>query len=351
MNLETMKFGVLTKAGRAEVHERPLPPIGMHQVLVRQEACNICTTDYGQWLGLREHQGYPMAGGHEGAGVVASVGSMVSDYKVGDHVAMAYDGCGECIPCRQGDVLHCTDKSITGAKEDGYLGAFGFANYYVRNTRSIIKISSSLPYSEAAFLEPLATVIKGLKKLRIKPMETVVVIGAGTMGMVNAVAARANACRVIVSEVMENKISTARKMGFEVIDANETEPIEEVKKITDGKGADIVIVAVGSTMAHNQALEMLKKTDGRILLFAAGYPPPEMDLNPNVIHYRRIELIGTFAADSADFFTAGKMLSTGAVDVSHLVEQKRFPLKEIQKAYEYAATPGMYRVSVALQDI
>lgn len=348
MQKETMKFAVLPEKGHAEVRERKLPEIGNHQVLVKQLACNICTTDYGQWLGLREHQGYPMAGGHEGCGVIEALGPEVKDFAVGDFVSIAYDGCGECEPCRRGDVLHCTGMSGGQKSEDGYLGNFGFADYCVRNTRSLIKMNHRLDPGEAAFLEPLATVVKGLKKLQVKPMETVAVIGAGTMGLLNALAVRANGARVIVSELMEKKLETAKDMGFETIDARTCDPVEAVKDLTGGKGADAVIVAVGLTAANEQALAMVKETDGRILFFAAGYPAPELKIDSNVIHYRRLELFGTFAADSIDFFTAGEMLSSGTVDVSKLVEPQRFKLDDIQKAYEHASVPGMYRVSVLL---
>lgn len=350
MQKETMRFSVLTEKGHAEVRERKLPQIGSNQVLVKQLACNICTTDYGQWLGLREHQGYPMAGGHEGCGVIKALGPNVKDFAVGDYVAVAYDGCGECEPCRRGDVLHCTGMSGGQRSEDGYLGNFGFADYCVRNTRSLIKMNQNLDPGEAAFLEPLATVVKGLKKLQVKPMETVAVIGAGTMGLLNALAARANGCRVIVSELMEKKLRTAEEMGFETINAGECDPVKTVKEMTGGAGADAVIVAVGITAANEQALAMVKETDGRILFFAAGYPAPELNIDSNILHYRRLELFGTFAADSIDFFTAGEMLSSGAVNVRKLVEPQKFTLDQVQEAFKYAATPGMYRVCIKLNE-
>ena len=85
-------------------------------------------------------------------------------------------------------------------------------------------------------------------------------------------------------------------------------------------------------------------------MFAAGYPAPEIELDSNVIHYRRMELIGTFGADMKDFFKAAELLNTGAVDVSKLVEPEKFLLDDIQKAYEHASVPGMYRVSVLLNE-
>lgn len=344
---EKMRFGCLVKKGVAEVRERPLPEVGEHQVLLKMKACNICTTDYGQWLGLREHQGYPMAGGHEAAGVVVQVGSKVKDYQVGDLVATGYNGCGNCMACRSGNVDECEEKAVT--TEDGYCyGFFGFSDYCVKNTRSLYKVSSDLNPAEAGFLEPLATVLHGMKKLRVQPFETVVVIGAGTMGLINAQAAKAYGARVIVSEIMEKKINTAKSMGFEVIDCNVDDPVVKVKELTDGNGADAVIVAVGNTIANNQGLEMLKQMDGRLLLFAAGYPAPELKVDSNTIHYRRIELIGTFGANHEDFSEAAKALSTGVVDVSKVLEGESYPLDDIQEAFVAASEPGKYRVTVIL---
>ena len=95
---------------------------------------------------------------------------------------------------------------------------------------------------------------------------------------------------------------------------------------------------------------MVKDMDGRILFFAAGYPAPELEIDSNVIHYRRLEMIGTYAADTIDFFTAGNMLNSGAVDVSKLVEPVKYKLDDVQEAFKAAATPGMYRVSVLLNE-
>ena len=283
-----MKFAVLTKAKVAEIHERPLPEIGDHQVLIKQEACNICTTDYGQWQGLREHQPYPMAGGHEGAGGIVKKGAKVrDDLEIGDKVAIAYNYCGECDPCKSGATSECTQVKHEPS-EDGYYGNFGFADYCVRDSRVLIKMNKNLSSSEASFLEPLATVIKGFRKLRLKPLETVVIIGAGTMGVVNAQAARAYGCRVIITEVMEDKVKAARDMGFEVVNANENDPVEKVKELTNGVGADM-----------------------------------------------------------QDFITSAKLLNEKRVDMSKLVETT-FPLDKIQEAYKVASDPASYRVSVLL---
>ena len=344
------RFEYLEKAHVSKVGERELRDINDDEVLVKQLTCNICTTDYQQWMGLREHQGYPMAGGHEGAGVVEKVGANVHTVKPGDLVAVAHGGgCGVCANCRVGDTGNCLNKPKERHRsEDGYLGEFGFADYNIRTEKQIYVMNPDLDPAEAGYLEPVATVCRGMKKLRLQPQETVVVIGAGTMGMVNAQVARAYAANVIVSEIMPKKLETAKAMGFKVIDCNEKDPVEAVMEMTDGKGVDCVIVAVGATKANEQALQMLKKNDGRILLFAAGYPVPDLPYDSNVIHYRRVEIIGTFGAEASDYNEAAKLLNTRAIDVSKIVEPKRFKLDDCQAAFEAASTPGMYRVCIEL---
>ena len=127
--------------------------------------------------------------------------------------------------------------------------------------------------------------------------------------------------------------------------------VEEVMKLTDGYGADCVIAAVGLGSAYEQGYKMLKRVEGRFLLFAAGYPVPEWQINPNEIHYRRIEIIGTMSGDVSDFADAAYLISHKIVDPSFSLENKLIPLKEMQRAFKEAATPDAYRVTVDLQDV
>ncbi|GMA09328.1 hypothetical protein GCM10025886_24810 [Tetragenococcus halophilus subsp. flandriensis] len=350
MNIETIKFACLTSKKNAELRTMSLPTIKSDEILIKQEACNICTTDYQQWQGLREHQGYPMAGGHECSGIIMELGSDIKGtYEIGDRVSIIYDYCGYCDACKHGEVTSCENKAQFGKNySEDYYGLFGFANYFVRKAKSLVKVDKNLPAAEAGFVEPLSSVIQNMKKLHIKGgKDTVVVIGGGTMGLLNAATAKAMGAKVIVSELMDKKIDVAQKMGLEVINAGIVDPIEEVKRLTGGKGADIVIVAVGVTSANNQALEMVKPKDGKVSLFAAGYPAPEIEVDSNTIHYKRLELIGSYGSTLEDFYDAAQMLSEGRVDVSNLIEES-IPLDDIQKAFELASETDSYRVSVKL---
>ncbi|MDF1494542.1 zinc-dependent alcohol dehydrogenase [Caproiciproducens sp. CPB-2] len=347
---ETMRFAVLEGVKKATVHTRRLPKPGAGEVLLKNSACNICTTDYGQWLGLRQHQPFPKAVGHETSGVIIAKGPDVGEeFQVGDHVAIGNESCGECRACKTGRTSECTGGNFSGAvpSEDGYYGIFGCSDYLVKRARALYKMEPSIDPSEAAFLEPLATVAEGCNRLRIQPKERIAVIGAGTMGLLNAQVARTYGCRVFITEMMDKKLNTAADMGFDVIDVRAADPVEQILAQTDGEGVDAVIVAVGATSANEQAIRMLKKLRGRALFFAAGYPAPELHVDSNLIHYRKLELIGTYSADRVSFVEAARLLNEREVDVSHLIEA-RFPLDDLQQAYEAAATQGAYRVSVLL---
>lgn len=349
---DSFRFGALTEKGNAVVKEGTLHALNDDEILIKQEACNICTTDYQQWQGKREHQGYPMAGGHECSGTIIAIGAkVVGTLEVGDHVSMLFDYCGVCDRCKAGEITSCRNVPQFGKNySNDFFGIFGFANYFIRQAKSVVKVSNDLPFSEAAFVEPLSSVLKGLKKLRIRSgSETIVVIGGGPMGLLNASAAQAMGANVIVSERNPGNIETARAMGLQVIDAGEQKPVAEVLQRTNGDGADTVIVAVGTSSANQQALEMLKDKHGKILFFAAGYPAPSFDIDSNHIHYKEFEIIGTYGSTLQNFQDAAQMLSERRINVSYLIEEK-MPLSQIQSAYEKASTRGSYRVSVVLHD-
>ncbi len=349
---KTRRMGVIVEPKVAEVHEEPIGEMGPDDVFVKMLTCNICTTDYQQWDGKRNHMGFPMAAGHEWCGEVIAVGDNVSVYKVGDYVGPCGGRCGHCIPCRMGQPTGCTAPHGPHPIINGYRGGRGFSNFSIRNQDELVKMNKLIPAHLCSFLEPLSAAINGMRKLRAQPGENIVVVGAGTMGMMNALAAHAYGARVIITELSDKKLARARDLGWaDVIDSRECDPVEKVFELTDGVGADAVTVCVGLTAAYNQAYKMLKQSDGRFLLFSAGHPKPEMDMDPNEVHYRRSEIIGTIGADVQDVALAAKLINAKLVDAAFGWEGVTYGLKDLQEAYKHATKPDMYRVTVDLQDI
>lgn len=186
----------------------------------------------------------------------------------------------------------------------------------------IVPINNDIPAAEAGFLEPVSTVVQGIHKVGVKPMQDVVVIGGGTMGLVNAQVAKAFGARVIVSDISQKKIKRAQEMGVDVVDAKNNDPVEAVKDLTNGKGADIVIAAVGSSIAYKQGYDMLSQYRGKLLIFPAGYPKPELHVDPNELHYRKLRDHRYLRRDLKDWYEAATLISKRLIDCSYSLEGK-----------------------------
>lgn len=351
IKITSTRTAIISGVKRAEIVVRPLRELGSRDVLIKVLSCNLCTSEFGVWSGARTNKPLPMTFGHEWSGEVLDIGKDVKAVKVGDFVGGSYEYDPYSELAKEGKQSEAPGVKAYETKwEDGYYGRYaGCAEYLIQSEESIYVFKEKIRPSEAGFLEPLATVINGIKKLDIKDTDTVVVIGAGTMGILNALIARRKGARVLITEMMENKIKLAQKLGFEVIDGTKTNVVEEVKRMTNGKGADTVIVAVGLTVANKQAFDMLKKLHGKVLLFAAGYPAPELGVDTNKIHYGKMSIFGTFAADYEDFKESARLLGEKQIDVSFLVD-KEYSFYKIQQAFEKAVEPGGYRTAVIMHE-
>ncbi len=343
-----VRTAVLRDVERAEVFERELKELGPHEVLVKVAANNICTSEYGAFNGVRKRP-LPLVFGHEWAGTVTEVGAEVVSLTAGDYVASGYYYDPYSEPSREGRTSECPRlASADHSNPDGFFGNAGCAEYVVSSEVACYKIDEGIDPSVAALLEPLGTCCAGFRRFGVGYGETVVVIGAGTMGILNALVAKAHGCRVLITEMLPKKLECARKLGLEAIDVSVCDPVERVRELTDGKGADGVIIAVGASGAYAQALEMAKEKRAHLLIFAAGYPAPTWTLDPNTVHYRRMVIVGSYGADACDFREAAVLINMGAADFPLLVEE-RLPLDDVQQAFEVACKPGMYRVSVMCQ--
>jgi L-iditol 2-dehydrogenase len=351
---EKTRFGVIVSDRVAEVHEHEIPPIRSTEVLLENKSCNLCTTDYQQWMGLRPQQPTPMAFGHENSGIVVEVGSEVASVKVGDHAVINnYHPCMECGDCRKGrNAVFCKFReSVRTRPADayGYFGNYGCSKYQLAKSKHILKVNKDVPFELAGLAEPLSTVVHGIKRLRVQTGEKLLVIGAGTMGNLNAQVARYFGADVTLSDVSEKKLKTAQRLSFEkTLNAKDPDYFKKAKALTGGAGFDSIIIAVGLTEAYNHAIEMVAD-GGKLLIFAAGYPKPGWNVDPNTVHYKLWEIIGTFGCGAADFQDAVGLLNDKKIDLSPLIEEK-IPLEKIQHAFEKASAPDSYRVAVLLGD-
>ena len=171
------------------------------------------------------------------------------------------------------------------------------------------------------------------------------ILGAGVMGLMNVIAAKQRGARVIVSEIDADRLARARAYrGRRAHRRERRDPVARVKALTEGRGAEAVIAAIGSREANEQGMAMLSER-GRFVLFAATHPEPEFTIQPNAMHNRETGVVGAVSKDKQDFYTAIRLIRYGLVDLAPLIEAT-YPFARIGEALDHAIRPGSYRVIV-----
>lgn len=350
--MEQNKLSVIEGPGDARVEYGAMPEIGETEVLIQNKVCALCTSDYQLWMGKRDNVPYHVAFGHENAGIAVKIGRGVKNIKEGDRVAVGVLGCGVCGDCKKGlNLKRCTHvvSSHIAGNADGYPGPHGASLYKAVEERKLFKIRGGVPMNHAAFLEPAATVVEGVERLRIRPGENVLVAGAGTMGNLNAQIARRYGASVIVSEVSDKKLEVLKKMGFEHrINPAKEDMKERLAQILEGDTLDAVIVSVGTTGVYEQIFAIAPKCC-RILLFAANYPEPDwgISITPNMVHYNLWEIIGTYTASLPAFQKAMDFINKKELQLDLLIDGE-YPMAQVQEAFKAASMPDQYRIMLKL---
>lgn len=352
MARETMRVAVITGQRQVEVREiaKPTPKCG--EVLVKVKACALCTLEQRTYTG-QDHAAasrYPWVGGHEYSGVIEAIAEGTqTKLRVGDHVVMGSASCGQCLPCRIGETTRCENMSLQrGAPYEGLTGAWGLSEYRATAVDRVYKVASDLPFEEAALAEPTACVLHAHRKLGLKMGEDVLVIGASTMGLLNMIVAKLAGARVFVSDIDSVRAQKALGLGAHAIfNPKEGDVGEAIRQHTDGRGADIVIVAIGNGAANKQAVQAMAPL-GRMMLFASAHPAEDLVLDPNFVHRSQVAIMGSMSGDVQAFTVATRILSARILDVKPLI-QTTMPLANIKEALELASrAERTYRVVVTM---
>lgn len=327
-----MKAAVYLGVGQMEILDLPDPSTGSRDVLVRVKAAGVCGTDIKTYR--RGHPAFnpPVVLGHEFAGVVEKVGEEVSWLRVGDRVAVApYVNCGKCRYCEAGRGELCEKRA--------HIGGGAFAELVVVPeavaVRGVVRLPEAIPYEEGAILEPLACCVRALRYLHLARDSTLLIVGAGFMGILNALAARAlfGVERVVLAEVDPERRRIAREFGFPVVDPG---PGDQNEEEMPGGEADAVILAVGAPDAFSVATRAARR-GGVVHLFggmpAGTYLPVPSDL----VHYSGVSLVGSSGFAVEDFEVAAELVFARKVNAAPLLGAK-FPLSAVTSAIE--ATGG-----------
>jgi L-iditol 2-dehydrogenase len=315
-----MQALLLSAYNKLELTELTAPSPGADELLIEVAACGICGSDVHGYDGSTGRRIPPIVMGHEAAGVVAGVGSEVAGYKVGDRVT--FDStifCGACDFCLAGEVNLCNNRQVIGVSCGEYRRAGAFAEYIVVPARCAYPLPSKLSFPEAAMLEAVAVALHGVAVSEMKGDETVLVIGAGMIGLLLLQAARCagiGSAKVFVSDIDASRLVLAKDMqADETFLASAGALTEEILKRTDGLGVDIVLEAVGHDETINTAIDCVRK-GGTVVL--VGNVSPTIKLPLQKVVSRQIRLQGS-CASSGEYPEAMELIAEGKIKVGSLI--------------------------------
>lgn len=341
-----VKAGVLNRVDELVYTEIDTPNITDSELLVRVKAASICGTDLRIYRGKKtKGVRYPSVIGHEFAGEIAQVGASVSGFSVGEHVCVdPVLPCGGCFYCLNGMENVCLNRVAIGYEYDGCFAEYVRIPAKFISQGNIQKLPDSLPFVAGALAEPLSCVINGQRKLDIGIGDTVVIIGAGPIGIMHMMVAKASgASKVIVSEPNTMRRRTVADFGADIVIDPINESLQDiVLKSTNGLGADVVILAIGNPKIVNDALLIARK-GGRISMFAGFSTGDKPSIDVNLIHYNELLVVGASALQRRDMKTAVNLIASGSVDVGKLVTDT-YGLAEISEAFAKAESGDAIKV-------
>jgi L-iditol 2-dehydrogenase len=342
-----MKALLLSEYKKLELADLPQPEPGANEVLVQVAACGICGSDVHGYDGTSGRRIPPIVMGHEAAGTIAQVGASVKDFKKGDRVT--FDStvyCGECDYCRRGEVNLCDQRQVVGVSCGDYRRAGAFAEYVVVPQRILYHLPESLSFPEAAMLEAVSVALHAVRLSEFKGGETVLVVGAGMIGLLTMQAARAGgAARIIVADIDATRLRLAKEMGADsTLQLSGAELVAEIMRLTGNQGVDVALEAVGRNETVSVAIDSVRK-GGTVTLI--GNISPEVTLPLQKVVTRQLRLQGT-AASAGEYPQAMELMMNGKIQVKPLITAVA-PLEEGSRWFErlYAHEPNLMKIVLA----
>ena len=346
----TMRAAVYRGVNDVRLETVPVPEIGPGELLLRVHTCGICGTDLKK-IHTGSHSA-PRIFGHETSGMVVAVGAGVTKFKPGDRViAFHHIPCGDCYYCQHKTFAQCETYKKVGCTAGFEASGGGFAEY-VRVMDWIVrggveKIPDGVSYEQACFVEPVNTCLKGVATLRLEAGETVLVIGQGPIGIMLAVMAQRAGARVITSDLYPERHTIAAGFGLvNGLDAAKVDVVSHMRGLTEGRGADAVIVAVGGNSLIKTAMDAARP-GGRVLLFAQT-ARGEATIDPAAVCVDEKTLLGSYSASVDWQEESVKFVFSRAMDLEKLITH-RFPLEKSVEGLEFAAHPQRDSMKAVIQ--
>ncbi len=339
-----MKALLLKQYMELDYTEQPEPVIGAEDVLVRVRACGICGSDIHGLDGSTGRRVPPLIMGHEAAGVIEAVGAGVTEWKAGDRVTFdSMVSCGKCHFCKRGEINLCDARQVLGVSTGEYRRHGAFAEFVSVPQRILYRLPDNVPFEHAAMIEPISVAVHAVNVTPIEMGDTAVIVGSGMIGLLTIQAARVAGCtRVFAVDLDDAKLALAKELGAdETFNPKNCDVVAEIQARTGGRGADVVLEAVGATEPIKTAIAAVRK-GGTVTLI--GNITPKIDLNLQAVVTREIRLQGT-CGSCGEYPACIDLLSRGLIKVEPFISA-RVPLADgaswFQRLYQHE--PNLMKV-------
>ncbi|MCG5462496.1 zinc-dependent dehydrogenase [Micromonospora sp. MED01] len=335
--------------GDVRIEDASEPTPGPTDVKIRVRACSTCGTDVKISRFGHHHIAPPRVMGHEIAGEITEVGADVTGWRPGDRVqVIAAIPCGTCAECRRGRMTVCPNQVSMGYHFDGGFAEYAVVPHNVLAVDGLNRIPEGLSFAEASVAEPLACVLNGQNLAGVGEGDDVVVVGSGPIGCLHVRLARSRgAARVFLVDLNRERLDLAANLvqPDAAICGAETDVVDAVLKLTEGRGADVVITATAAGAAQEQAVQMTAR-QGRISFFG-GLPKdkPVISLDSNLVHYRELTIVGANGSSPEDNKEALRLIANGSVPVADLITH-RLPLDRTLDAFGIVARGEAIKVTI-----
>lgn len=340
----TMRAAVYRGINDVRVETVPVPQIGAGEVLIRVHSCGVCGTDLKK-IHTGSHSA-PRIFGHETAGTIAAIGAGVHGWAIGDRVMVYHHiPCGDCYYCRKKTFAQCATYKKVGCTAGFEPAGGGFAEYvrvmdWIVERGGLVRIPDGIPFEQAAFVEPVNTVLKGVRRLNLASDETVLVIGQGPIGILLAALSARSGAKVLTSDLYPERHAIAAHYGLHhPIDAGKEDVAAAAHAASQGRGADAVILAVGANTLISTAVAAARP-GGRILLFAATQHG-EAPFDPAAVCMDEKDLIGSYSSSFEIEPDVEEIVFGGyrqGFDLTRLISH-RFSIEDSVEAVRVASNP------------
>ena len=327
--MKLMKVAMYYNNNDVRIEEMPIPKINDDEILVKVHSSGICGSDVMEWYRIKKA---PIVLGHEIGGEIIEIGKNVNNFSIGDRVFVSHHvPCNECNYCYEEKHTLCDTLHSTNFYPGGFSEYIRIPKINVEN--GVFRLPDNISYDESVFIEPLACVIRSMRIADFKSKKNVIVIGSGIAGLLHIKLARyKNAKKIIATDINENRLKIAKKIGSDYVINAKTDVVDELKKLNNGKLADYVFLCTGSIAAVKQALNSVDK-GGTIMFFAPTEPGVEVAFPLFDLWNKEVKMVSTYAGAPSDLKEAIELIKNRKIIVNDLISHK-LPLSETSKGFK-----------------